>query len=167
MMQNVWKLTPILRRASQATVLVALLQPAPETLDLFDDVMLLSEGEHSLASKQAHRAATADTETKSVVHVSAPVLNVGFALSLRHAGHLVYHGSTTGIMPFFNSMGFQKPERKGIAGRYLSHPCPASFIGITQCSKGHVSPTKLLLSEWGSCDPDIHNSWLLQTFCRR
>ena len=27
-----------------ATVLMALLQPAPETFDLFDDVMLLSEG---------------------------------------------------------------------------------------------------------------------------
>lgn len=31
----------------QATVLVALLQPDPETFNLFDDVMLLSEGELS------------------------------------------------------------------------------------------------------------------------
>ena len=29
---------------AEATVLVALLQPAPEVFDLFDDVMLLSEG---------------------------------------------------------------------------------------------------------------------------
>ena len=28
----------------QATVLLALLQPAPETFELFDDIMLLSEG---------------------------------------------------------------------------------------------------------------------------
>ena len=28
----------------QATVLLALLQPAPETYELFDDVLLLSEG---------------------------------------------------------------------------------------------------------------------------
>jgi hypothetical protein len=28
----------------QATVLMALLQPDPETFDLFDDIMLLSEG---------------------------------------------------------------------------------------------------------------------------
>jgi hypothetical protein len=28
----------------QGTVLMALLQPAPETFDLFDDVLLLSEG---------------------------------------------------------------------------------------------------------------------------
>ena len=27
------------------TMLIALLQPAPETFDLFDDIMLLSEGE--------------------------------------------------------------------------------------------------------------------------
>ena len=31
-----------------ATVLMALLQPAPETFDLFDDVMLLSEGKKTL-----------------------------------------------------------------------------------------------------------------------
>ena len=29
---------------ADATILVALLQPAPEVFDLFDDVMLLSEG---------------------------------------------------------------------------------------------------------------------------
>ena len=29
---------------AQATVLLALLQPAPETYELFDDVLLLSEG---------------------------------------------------------------------------------------------------------------------------
>ena len=29
----------------RATVLVSLLQPAPETFELFDDVMLLSEGD--------------------------------------------------------------------------------------------------------------------------
>lgn len=28
----------------QATVLLALLQPAPETYELFDDILLLSEG---------------------------------------------------------------------------------------------------------------------------
>lgn len=31
------------------------------------------------------------------------------------AGHLVYHGPRDGVMPFFNSMGFQLPPRKGIA----------------------------------------------------
>lgn len=31
---------------SRATILMALLQPDPETYELFDDVMLLSEGKH-------------------------------------------------------------------------------------------------------------------------
>ena len=31
----------------EATVLISLLQPAPETFDLFDDVILLSEGRHA------------------------------------------------------------------------------------------------------------------------
>ncbi|CAK0753548.1 hypothetical protein CVIRNUC_002229 [Coccomyxa viridis] len=56
-----------------ATVLLALLQPAPETYELFDDVLLLSEG------------------------------------------HIVFHGPREDVMPFFNSMGFQLPARKGIA----------------------------------------------------
>lgn len=32
----------------QATVLLALLQPAPETYELFDDILLLSEGVHPM-----------------------------------------------------------------------------------------------------------------------
>lgn len=32
-------------RAQSGTVLVSLLQPAPETFNLFDDVLLLSEGQ--------------------------------------------------------------------------------------------------------------------------
>ena len=35
----------------QATMLIALLQPTPETYHLFDDIMLLSEGELSRASQ--------------------------------------------------------------------------------------------------------------------
>lgn len=35
----------------QATMLIALLQPTPETYHLFDDIMLLSEGELSSASQ--------------------------------------------------------------------------------------------------------------------
>lgn len=34
-----------LSHLGRATVFIALLQPAPETYDLFDDIMLLSEGE--------------------------------------------------------------------------------------------------------------------------
>ena len=31
-----------------------------------------------------------------------------------HAGHIVYHGDREGCMPFFTSMGFQLPARKGV-----------------------------------------------------
>ncbi|XP_071737932.1 ABC transporter G family member 31-like [Rutidosis leptorrhynchoides] len=57
----------------EATVLMALLQPAPETFDLFDDLVLLSEG------------------------------------------HMVYSGPREEVLNFFESLGFQKPRRKGTA----------------------------------------------------
>ena len=34
-----------------ATVVIALLQPAPEVFDLFDDVLLLAEGAHAAAAE--------------------------------------------------------------------------------------------------------------------
>ncbi|GJP35639.1 hypothetical protein CLOM_g20158, partial [Closterium sp. NIES-68] len=57
----------------RATTLVALLQPAPETYELFDDVLLLAEG------------------------------------------HVVFHGPREAVLPFFRSLGFQCPPRKGEA----------------------------------------------------
>ncbi|GLT67729.1 hypothetical protein SLA2020_400150 [Shorea laevis] len=55
------------------TAVISLLQPAPETYDLFDDIILLSEGQ------------------------------------------IVYHGPREQVLHFFESMGFQCPERKGVA----------------------------------------------------
>lgn len=57
----------------EATILMSLLQPAPETFDLFDDVILVSEGQ------------------------------------------IVYQGPRVHILEFFESCGFQCPERKGTA----------------------------------------------------
>ncbi len=31
------------------------------------------------------------------------------------AGHVVFHGPREEVLPFFSSLGFQLPERKGIA----------------------------------------------------
>lgn len=56
-----------------ATTFVSLLQPAPETYDLFDDIVLLSEGQ------------------------------------------VVYQGPRENVLEFFESMGFNCPERKGVA----------------------------------------------------
>uniref|UniRef100_A0A0D6QVQ0 ABC transporter domain-containing protein n=1 Tax=Araucaria cunninghamii TaxID=56994 RepID=A0A0D6QVQ0_ARACU len=57
----------------EGTMLIALLQPAPETYELFDDIILLSEGE------------------------------------------IVYQGPREHVLEFFESVGFQCPDRKGIA----------------------------------------------------
>ncbi|KAG6492651.1 ABC transporter G family member 44-like [Zingiber officinale] len=56
-----------------ATGVISLLQPAPETYELFDDLILLSEG------------------------------------------MIVYQGPRADVLEFFESMGFQCPERKGVA----------------------------------------------------
>ncbi|BDA47821.1 probable pleiotropic drug resistance protein 1 [Coccomyxa sp. Obi] len=58
---------------NKGTMLMALLQPAPEVFEVFDDVMLLSEG------------------------------------------HIIFHGPIAEVLPFFESLGFRLPERKGIA----------------------------------------------------
>ncbi|XVF05337.1 hypothetical protein REPUB_Repub05bG0163600 [Reevesia pubescens] len=57
----------------EGTVLMALLQPAPETFELFDDLILLSEG------------------------------------------YMVYQGPREEVLEFFESLGFKKPPRKGVA----------------------------------------------------
>ncbi|KAG5404332.1 hypothetical protein IGI04_010451 [Brassica rapa subsp. trilocularis] len=58
---------------SDVTMIISLLQPAPETFELFDDIILLSEG------------------------------------------HIVYQGPRDKVLEFFEYMGFQCPERKGVA----------------------------------------------------
>ncbi|XP_023766493.1 pleiotropic drug resistance protein 2 [Lactuca sativa] len=55
------------------TMIISLLQPAPETFELFDDIILLSEGQ------------------------------------------IVYQGPREDILAFFESVGFECPERKGVA----------------------------------------------------
>ena len=62
-----------LAHISESTILVSLLQPAPETYELFDEIILMAEG------------------------------------------RIVYHGSKSCIMSFFESCGFKCPERKGAA----------------------------------------------------
>ncbi|KAL0896904.1 hypothetical protein Bca101_080865 [Brassica carinata] len=58
---------------SDVTMIISLLQPAPETFELFDDIILLSEGQ------------------------------------------IVYQGPRDNVLEFFEYMGFQCPERKGVA----------------------------------------------------
>lgn len=58
---------------TETTILMSLLQPDPETFDLFDDIILLSEGQ------------------------------------------IIYQGSREHVLEFFQSCGFECPERKGTA----------------------------------------------------
>lgn len=58
---------------TETTILMSLLQPDPETFDLFDDVILLSEGQ------------------------------------------IIYQGPREHVLEFFESCGFECPERKGTA----------------------------------------------------
>jgi len=57
----------------KGTTVISLLQPAPETYNLFDDIILLSDS------------------------------------------HIVYQGPREYVLEFFESLGFQCPERKGVA----------------------------------------------------
>lgn len=58
---------------TETTILMSLLQPDPETFNLFDDVILLSEGQ------------------------------------------IIYQGPREHVLEFFESCGFECPERKGTA----------------------------------------------------
>ncbi|KAF5952205.1 hypothetical protein HYC85_010149 [Camellia sinensis] len=62
-----------LAHITDATIVMALLQPAPETFDLFDDIILMAEGK------------------------------------------IVYHGSCSHVLEFFEDCGFRCSERKGVA----------------------------------------------------
>uniref|UniRef100_A0A5B6YTB6 Putative Pleiotropic drug resistance protein 12 n=1 Tax=Davidia involucrata TaxID=16924 RepID=A0A5B6YTB6_DAVIN len=91
---------------TEATILMSLLQPAPETFDLFDDIILLSEGQ------------------------------------------IVYQGPREHILEFFESCGFQCPERKGTADflqevtsrkdqeqYWADRSKPYEYISVTQFAK--------------------------------
>ncbi|KAG2559520.1 hypothetical protein PVAP13_8KG016000 [Panicum virgatum] len=99
-----------LAHISESTILVSLLQPAPETYELFDEIILMAEG------------------------------------------RIVYHGSKSCIMSFFESCGFKCPERKGAADflqevlsrkdqqQYWSWRETYNFVSIDQfCDKFRVS----------------------------
>ena len=100
----------------QGTVLMALLQPAPEVYDLFDDIMLLCEGQ--APSSDTPSQCTAPVLSRST-NPEEPPEKVNNCLESDNlavrAGQIVYHGPKEQVMPFFNSLGFQLPERKGIA----------------------------------------------------
>ena len=119
------------------TTLIALLQPAPETFDLFDDVILLRFSPQPQRHAPASMCSVADwsiadhgpfslrrqccwpREILSLViaqkqcagrqRCSRP------AVLTRSEGYMVYHGPVTEVAQYFADMGFHCPERKGVA----------------------------------------------------
>jgi ABC-type multidrug transport system ATPase subunit len=69
----------------KGTAVISLLQPPPETYELFDDIILLSDGQ------------------------------------------IAYQGPRENVLEFFEYMGFQCPERKGVAD-FLQEVILASFL---------------------------------------
>ncbi|PRW60703.1 Pleiotropic drug resistance 1 [Chlorella sorokiniana] len=136
-------ITMALRRqvhTNRTTALVALLQPAPETLDLFDDVMVLSYGQ------------------------------------------IIFHGPRELVLPFFQGrLGFQCPERKGIAEFlqevptltdqdrfWAGNPADWRFIsshGIADAYYTTTEPGKAMVKELGVpfAKEDVDNSALATT----
>ncbi|KAH9259193.1 hypothetical protein BASA81_002813 [Batrachochytrium salamandrivorans] len=134
-------------------VVVALLQPAPEVMDLFDDILVIAEGQ------------------------------------------IIFHGERHACLPYFESLGFHRPDSKDIADFIQELPTPgglrefrlgdADLIerGITQLPPTSVSElvyrwkhsilyqqeeheVKLSLhhvrSEGGDIDSLPQNSWFTQ-----
>lgn len=96
----------------EGTLLVALLQPPPETYHLFDDVMLLS------------------------------------------SGRLMYSGPRSEVMNFFNGLGLQCPEDKGVADFLQDVTLPADQAAY-RADKSSLFLTPLVIerafmkSKWG------------------
>lgn len=70
----------------EGTAVISLLQPAPETYNLFDDIILLSDAK------------------------------------------IVYQGPPEKVLEFFESMGFECPQRKGVADFLLEVSMISRFV---------------------------------------
>lgn len=96
-----------LRAASQhqrVTQLIGLLQPPPETVALFDDVLVRCL--LRCAGLPAHHARRPDHHLPSTTAV----------LQLLSAGRVIFHGPTEALQPFFESqLGFACPLRTAVA----------------------------------------------------
>ncbi|EFN59136.1 hypothetical protein CHLNCDRAFT_137957 [Chlorella variabilis] len=79
----------------KATLVVGLLQPQPETFDLFDTVILLASGK---ARGGREMGAWQELGT-----------------DWRQPGAVCYHGPREGVLPFFGGIGFVCPPRRGVA----------------------------------------------------
>ncbi|KAL4352228.1 hypothetical protein GQ457_06G011560 [Hibiscus cannabinus] len=80
---------------TDATIFMSLLQPAPETFDLFDDIVLISEGR--------------------IVGLNSINLIINPGLIFIFIYDLILTSPREHVVEFFESCGFKCPERKGTA----------------------------------------------------
>ena len=129
------------------TTMVALLQPAPETYELFDDVLLLSDGAQRAARCPAACLAAGHGLIKplashfGIVYVRCFASQACSTCALprlisawlaRGAGYLVFHGPRAMVPDFFEALGFRCPERKGEADFLQEVGSPAaSRLSVT------------------------------------
>ena len=124
----------------EATVLVALLQPAPETYDLFDDIILMAE----VRKICLHRHSVRPMDSKCHAHHYQMQTDSGRSTL---QGVIIFHGHRdevrkpawhrcvqklslgagvitnvpsdvdhcAQVLPFFETLGFKCPKRKGVA----------------------------------------------------
>ncbi len=96
----------------RATVLVALLQPPPEVLELFDDVMLLSDGMvvfHGPVQQVGCAARACPPARPTLAALTCT------ESAMRERERTRTPPTRLQVVPFFSSLGFEPPARKGIA----------------------------------------------------
>ena len=99
----------------QATVMIALLQPAPEVYNLFDDILLLAEGCVIFHGPKDEVLRPDHAVFSCIMHWHRLNRRHGMPDARPCEVLRKEHNARLQVMPFFNSMGFSLPERKGIA----------------------------------------------------
>lgn len=110
------------------TVLVGLLQPSPETFDLFDEVILISNGRvrgnggtqgmwRGCADAVYLCASAAPGILCTRLHAACKPHPAVHHLSVPPSIHsqIPYHGPRETVLEFFESFGFNCPVRRGVA----------------------------------------------------
>ena len=111
-----------LTHTQKNTMLISLLQPAPESYNLFDNVMLIAEGRESLIFLKfflcldtSCQKTTSFLDLKPCISEACYRISVFAENTLIDAGHIIYHGPTQDAAAYFETLGFRCPERKGVA----------------------------------------------------
>jgi len=93
---------------AQVNIIVALLQPSPETFEIYDDLMLMGEG-------KVGDFITVVVWGDDSQSFSCPFFADPHVLPCNLDPQVMYHGPREDAMPFFTSLGLTCPPRKAVA----------------------------------------------------